>query len=80
MPKPTICYYDVSNPRPKTSPSTDHFKYCISGLHWKRYTRQMRSGDETTRLVKLVSRAKALNGWSAIELCSSDLLTSSTVI
>ena len=34
-------------PRPKTNPSADHFQYRV--LYWKRYTRRIRSGDETTR-------------------------------
>ena len=34
-------------PRPKTNPSVDRFQYHARALYWKRYTRQMRSGDET---------------------------------
>ena len=35
-------------PRPKTNPSVDRFQYHV--LYWKRYTRQMRSGEETRLL------------------------------
>ena len=39
-----MVWYSLS-PRPKTNPSMDHFQY--HALYWKRYTCQMRSGDET---------------------------------
>ena len=37
----------ISNlgPRPKTNPCVNRFQYCT---YWKQYTRQIRSGDETS--------------------------------
>jgi len=41
----TTAWNNVSlGPRPKTNPSTDRFQY---RAYWKRYTRWMRSGDES---------------------------------